>query len=328
MSHEALVTVTRSNLDESHHYGAFCVVKDGRVLRRRGAIDVPYYYRSAAKPIQALAVVESGAPDRYGLTAEELALAVGSHSGAPQHTAVARSMFEKIGESPDLLRCGGHTSIDPQVHDAYVRGGHETGRIEDNCSGKHAGMIGAAKAMGADPVTYAEPDHPVQQQNLSNVALLSGQDRDGIHVGTDGCAVPSCAISLEAMARAMERFANPDGLPEGTAAAARRIADAVWRHPDMVAGGRRFDTHLLRVGRGRLLSKMGAEGMQTIGVAGEGIGIAIKIADGGRRAVEALACALLLDLGLLEAEDLLDFYPRLVKTREGTPVGRVKVRLA
>ncbi|MHC4971818.1 MAG: asparaginase [Planctomycetota bacterium] len=327
MSHEALVTFTRSNLDESHHHGGFCVVSEGRVVRSRGDIGVPCFYRSAAKPIQALAVVESGAPDRYGFTDEELALAVGSHSGAPMHTAVARSMFEKIGESPELLRCGGHASIDPAVRDAYVREGYETGRIEDNCSGKHAGMIGAAKAMGADPVTYAEPDHPVQQANLSNVALLSGLDREGIHVGTDGCAVPSCAISLEAMARAMERFANPDGLPAGTGAAARRIADAVWSHPDMVAGGRRFDTHLLRVGQGRLISKMGAEGMQTIGVAGARLGIAIKIADGGRRAVEALASALLLDLGLLEPADLADFYPRQVKTREGTPVGDVKVRL-
>jgi L-asparaginase II len=328
VSHEALVTVTRSNLDESHHYGAFCVVRDGRVIRSLGDIGVPCFYRSAAKPIQALAVVESGAPDRYGFTDEELALVVGSHSGAPQHTAVARSMFGKIGESPALLRCGGHTSLDPEVRDAYVREGYETGRIEDNCSGKHAGMIGAAKAMGADPVTYAEPDHPVQQRNLSNVALLTGLPREHIHVGIDGCAVPSCAVSLEAMARAVERFANPDDLPAGTAEAARRIANAVWRHPDMVAGGRRFDTHLLRVGRGRLISKMGAEGMQTIGVAGARIGIAIKIADGGRRAVEALASALLLDLGLLEPKDLADFYPRLVKTREGTPVGRVKVRLA
>jgi len=328
VSHEALVTFTRSNLDESHHYGAYCVVQDGKVVRRRGDIGVPCFYRSAAKPIQALAVVESGAPDRYGFTKEELALVVGSHSGAPMHTRAARSMLGKVGESPALLRCGGHTSLDPEVRDAYVREGYRTGRIEDNCSGKHAGMIGAAKAMRADPVTYAEPDHPVQQQNLSNIALLAGLPRDRIDVGIDGCAVPSCAVSLEAMARAIERFANPDGLPAGTAAAAQRIADAVWSHPEMVAGGRRFDTHLLRVGKGRLLPKMGAEGMQTIGVAGERFGIAIKISDGGRRAVEALASALLLDLGLLETSDLLEFYPRLVKTREGTPVGDVKVRLA
>jgi L-asparaginase II len=328
VSHEALVTFTRSNLDESHHYGAYCVVKEGRVVRHRGDIGVPCFYRSAAKPIQALAVVESGAPDRYGFTAEELALVVGSHSGAPVHAALAKSMLEKVGESPALLRCGGHTPLDPEVRDAYVRQRYQPGRLEDNCSGKHAGMIGAAKAMDADPRTYAEPDHPVQQRNLANVALLTGLPRDRIHVGVDGCAVPSCAVSLEAMARAIERFANPDGLPAGTAAAARRIADAVWSHPEMVGGDRRFDTHLLRAGKGRLLPKMGAEGMQTIGVAGERLGIAIKIADGGRRAVQALASALLLDLGLLGPADLLDFHPRLVKTREGTPVGDVRVRLA
>jgi L-asparaginase II len=296
-------------------------------VRSRGDVEVPVFYRSAAKPIQALAVVESGAPDRFDFTEEELALVVGSHSGSPRHARLAAGMLAKIGESPGLLRCGGHKSLDPEVYDQYVREGYRPGRLEDNCSGKHAGMVGAAKVMGADPAAYAEPSSPIQRANLVNVALLTGVDAGRIHVGVDGCAVPSCAVSVEAMARGMERFASPDGLPDGKAAAARRVAQAALRHPEMVAGERRFDTHVIRAGGGRLIAKMGAEGVEIVGVVGERMGIAIKIMDGARRAVQAVAAALLLDLGLLAPADLADYHPREVRTREGTPVGEIKVRL-
>ena len=303
------------------------MVRDGAVVRSRGDIEVPVYFRSAAKPIQALAVVESGAADLYGFTEQELALVCASHSGAPAHAQLAASILQKVGEDAGLLRCGGHKPLDPEVHDAYVRQGYEPGRLEDNCSGKHAGMIGAAKAMDDDVATYAEFAHPLQQQNLANIAELCGVTRGEVGLGVDGCAVPSYAVPVRAMALALEQFTSPDALPAGKAAAARRIADAILRYPDMVAGERRFDTRLMRAGGGRLLSKMGAEGVQVVGILGERMGIAVKIADGGRRAVHALTTALLIDLGLLDAGAAADLYPHQVTTREGVPVGECKVRL-
>jgi len=317
--HEILVTLTRSGLDESHHHGAYCVFADGGVARSRGDTAVPVYLRSAAKPIQAIAVVESGALERFGITEEELALVAASHSSSPKHAQTAASILSKAGEGPGLLRCGGHRPIDSRVHEEYVRRGIRPGRLEDNCSGKHAGMIAAAKALGENPATYADPQHPVQRRNLANLALFAGVPEASIRIGVDGCAVPSFAVGLEVAARAIARFATPDGTKEGPA---RRIAKAMLAHPEMVGGEGRFDTEVMRAVEGRLLVKSGAEGVMLVGVVGARMGIAAKIADGADRALHALVAALLADLGLVRYE-----VPREVKTREGAPVGEVRVTL-
>ena len=93
------------------------------------------------------------------------------------------------------------------------------------------------------------------------------------------------------------------------------------------AGKGRFDTRLLVAGRGKLLCKGGAEGIEVVGMLGENLGLAVKIADGATRAVKAVVVALLNDLGMLERADLEDLAPNQVKTREGDVVGDVRVRL-
>ena len=168
--HEILVTLTRGKLDESHHSGAYAVYRDGQVVRSRGDVTTPNFLRSSAKPFQAMATVESGAADKYRFTDEELALVVGSHNGSPRHADTARAIFDKVGESPELLRCGGHRPLSRSVYEEYIRSGKTYGRIEDNCSGKHAGMVAAAKAFEADPATYYQAEHPVQRHNFANVA--------------------------------------------------------------------------------------------------------------------------------------------------------------
>lgn len=327
MAHEILVTLTRGNLAESQHHGAYCVVKDGAILRSRGDVAMPVFARSSIKPIQALAVVDSGAPDQFGITEAELAVIVGSHSGAPDHAAAAKSILDKAGESASLLRCGGHTSLSPKVHADYIRSGYEPGRLEDNCSGKHAGMIAAAKARGEDCPSYHEASHPLQQLNLENLAALSEVDQDAIGVAIDGCGVPSFALPVSGLATAAAHYGTPDELPSDLAVAARRITDAALKHPEMVAGEGRFDTELMRIGKGRILSKGGAEGVQLVSLLGERLGFAIKVEDGGRRAVRAVTCALLIDLGFIDVADVADLFQRQVTTREGTPVGDIKVRL-
>jgi L-asparaginase II len=315
--HEVLVTVTRSGLEESHHMGSYCVFAEGRVARSRGDLKVPVYLRSAAKPFQAVTVVESGALERFEIAEEELALISASHSGSPRHAQTAASILRKAGAGPELLRCGGHRPIDGKVADEYVRKGIRPGRLEDNCSGKHAGMIAAARALGEDPATYADPTHLVQRRNLENLALFAEAE---IRVGVDGCAVPSFATGLEAAARAIARYATPEGHPK--AAAARRITKAMLAHPEMVAGEGRFDTEVMRAAKGRLLVKSGAEGVILVGVVGGRTGIAVKIDDGADRALHALTAALLRDMGLVDYPQ-----PREVRTREGTPVGEIRVTL-
>ena len=319
----AEVRLTRGSQVESRHPVSYCVWCAGAVVRAAGDIAAPVFYRSAAKPLQAIAVVESGAPDRFGFTDAELAMVVGSHDGSPIHAATARSMLHKSGVSPDLLRGGGHRPLDRSVYEAYVREGFEWGRIEDNCSGKHSGMIGAAVAMGEDPASYADLDHPVQQLNLAHVAQFTGEDEIGL--GIDGCAVPSFAVPLEAMARAMARYTTPEQCPPDKQEVVARLRGVVARHPEMVAGPQRFDTVVMRATGGELLSKEGAEGVVTIGVADEYTGIAIKVEDGGQRALNAFAAALLADLDLAPRDATARWFPRDVQSREGDPVGRFEV---
>ncbi|MDH3592311.1 MAG: asparaginase [Planctomycetota bacterium] len=320
MGHEILVSVTRGGFDESHHFGAYCVVADGKVVRSKGDMETPYFMRSAAKPFQALAVVESGAADRFGFTDEELSLCVGSHNGTPHHAATAKSMLDKCGESPDLLRCGGHRPLGRATYEDYVRRSYVPGRLEDNCSGKHAGMIAAAKAWSEETKTYAEPGHRVQRHNLHNLARYGGVAESDVRIAPDGCAVPSFGVSVETMARAIGAF-----VAGGRDPAADRLMAAVQGHPEMVAGQGRFDTRLMRTAGGKILAKMGAEGVQVIGVRGrEDLGIAIKVIDGAGRAVQALAATLLKDFGVIDANGLVEWT---IRTREGDPVGDLRVSL-
>jgi L-asparaginase II len=311
---------------ESRHAVSYCVWRKGEVVRGAGDLESPVIYRSAAKPLQAIQVFESGAPERFGFTDEEAAMIVGSHDGSPRHAAAARSMLGKVGVSPDLLRCGGHRALDTEVYESYVREGYRWGRLEDNCSGKHSGMIAAAVAHGEDPARYAEPDQPGQVRNLENVALFAGVPITSVVPGTDGCAVPCFAVPLPAMACAIARFTSPDAVPTDKAEAVARIRRVVRAHPEMVAGPRRFDSIVMRATDGRLLSKEGAEGVVTIGVADEDTGIAIKVHDGAHRALSAFASALLVDLGLVEPAVAKRWYPATIDTREGDPVGRIEVQ--
>jgi len=322
----AWVEVTRGSIVESRHAISYCVWHKGEVVRGAGDLDAPVIYRSAAKPLQTIQVVESGAPDQFGFTDEELAMVVGSHDGSRLHAAKARSMLGKVGVSPDLLRCGGHRALDRSVYEGYVRDGYQWGRLEDNCSGKHSGMIAAAVANGEDPSRYAEPDHPCQQRNLAHVALFTGVPVEEIVLGTDGCAVPCFGVPLPAMARATARFTSADDVPSEKAEAVARIRNVVRMYPEMVAGPHRFDTTVMKASDGRLLSKEGAEGVVTIGVSDESTGIAIKVHDGAQRALNAFASALLIDMDLVPRSAVGRWYPKAVNSREGDPVGRIEVQ--
>src|SRR5438552_1346511 len=94
MSNPVLVEVLRGGLVESRHTGAVAVCDDaGKAVLSIGDDDAPVLPRSAVKAIQALPLVESGAADHYGFGDKELALACASHSGEPEHVALATGML-------------------------------------------------------------------------------------------------------------------------------------------------------------------------------------------------------------------------------------------
>lgn len=326
---EPLVRIQRGGLLESFHTGALVLVEGDRTVLRRGDAERVVFYRSASKPLQALELVLSGAADAFGLTAAEVALAAGSHNGEPRHVEAARSILEKAGVPEDALRCGGHRSVNADVAFAQRRDGVPVTSILSNCSGKHAGMLAAAKHRG-DPLDgYLELTHPVQQAILGHVAAFAGLPPDRVQAGVDGCGAPALAVPLVAMARSLARVGAPEGLPEPLAAAARRVRDAMLAHPEMVAGEERFDTDLMRVAPGRLLAKAGAEGVHVVAVPARRIGLAVKVDDGADRGYRAVVIEVLRRRGVLsdpEADDLRHRHaPAIQKNLAGRPIGHVEV---
>ena len=323
------VEVTRGDMVESRHRGAAAVVDaDGSVVHAWGDVERPVYSRSAIKPLQALPLVETGAAERFAVSDAEIALACGSHGGAPEHVRPVAAWLERIGLAPGDLECGTHPPMDPAAAGALVRAGEDPSPLHNNCSGKHAGFLTTAVHLGEATAGYVRPDHPVQKRIERVLADLGGVALEGAARGTDGCGIPVIAMPLTAIARAMARLADPRGLAPARAAAVRRLVAAMTGHPDLVAGRERFDTVAIEAGRGAFVVKIGAEGVYVAAVASLGLGVALKIDDGARRAAETAMAVLLRHLGALDAKAqaaLKPYLDRPVPDRAGVRVGSVGV---
>jgi len=323
-----LVEVTRGPAVESRHRGAVAVADAaGAIVHARGAVDRPVFPRSAIKPLQAIPLVETGAADALEIDGRELALACASHNGEPAHAALAGAWLERLGLGEGDLECGPHPPLHPPAEAALIRTGRPPTRLHNNCSGKHAGMLATALHMGEPTAGYTRPEHPVQRRIASVLAALAGADPASAPMGVDGCGVPTWALPLDALARAMAKLARPDGLDATRAEACRRIVAAMAAHPFEVAGTGRFCTAAIEAGGGSLTVKTGAEGVYAAALPELGLGVALKIDDGARRAAEVACAAVLRHLGALDAAAwarLAPFAePDLVDTR-GRPIGVVR----
>lgn len=314
-----LARVFRGAQVESVHHGYVAVVRaDGSTVLSLGDVDTITYLRSAAKPFQAIPLVEDGIPEAFGLSEPELALVCASHNGEPRHVAAARSILQKAGFSDRDLLCGIHRPLGVDLGVVEEKPPYSV--LQNNCSGKHAGMLAACRHRGWSTADYLEPDHPHQRRILEVIACYSGVPAERIGVEVDGCSVPVFALPIRNMARMYARLAEDEP-------ACGRIFEVMWRHADMVGGRRRFDTEMMQALRGRLVAKTGAEGLQCFAVRHpEPFGIAIKIADGNRRAVAPVALKLLTFLGVLgeaELRSLQEWVSPVLRNHRGIRVGRI-----
>lgn len=321
------VEVLRGERVESVHEVDLAVVgREGEVEVADGDVATPVFARSAIKAFQAMPLIEDGVVERFGLTEEELALCCASHSGEPRHVGLAASILEKVGLDADALACGPHEPFDNAASRALREAGQAPGRLHNNCSGKHAGMLALARARGWPTDGYHRADHPVQRRMRDEVCRWAGVDPGDVWTGVDGCGVVTFAIPLTGLARAFARLASAE---PGSAAA--RIADAMAAHPFLVAGTGRLCTRVMEVTRGRVLAKVGAEGVYGAASRERGVGIALKARDGARRAAEAALVGVLEALGLLRPEEAaaLEAWSRqpLTNTR-GERVGEVRAAVA
>lgn len=331
-----LVEVTRGPLVESRHRGDLIAVDgDGQTITALGAPENVTFIRSSGKPFQAVPLLASGAADRFGFTQQEIAIACGSHSGEPIHVATVQSMLKKIGLDASALKCGVHEPFSVDAARELAKNQESPSVLQNNCSGKHAGMLAVALHFGAPTATYDRPENPVQESILQTVATFCGTPREEIPLGTDGCGVPVFGLSVHAMALMYARLVRPPAdFSSAIREACARIVEAMIAFPEMVGGTKdRLDTELIRAAKGRLISKIGAEGVYTVGVLPcaewpAGLGFAVKIEDGDdRRArppavIEALRQLYVLDAAALTT--LSSYSPTPITNRRGDRVGEAR----
>ncbi|MCC7023915.1 MAG: asparaginase [Thermomicrobiales bacterium] len=327
-----IAETTRGGIPESIHHGVVVAVDAaGDVVAAAGDPEQVVFFRSSAKPFQAIPVVESGAADAFGLTPAELALCCASHAGSPEHQRQVAAMLEKIGLSAANLQCGCPLPIDEEEGARILLGETPPTPLACDCSGKHAGMLATIVHEGLSRDDYLDPGHPLQRRILGLMAEVMRVPEASIPLGTDGCSLPTFAAPLRAFAAAYAALAAPKRTPSGAgrehAAALDRLRDAMTAHPENVSGPGNLVTNLMALSGGRIAAKSGAEALICLAVPERELGIAIRVADGSFRAHAAVTVAALEQLGILDAafrEAILERHSPELRNHNGRLVGEIR----
>jgi len=294
--------VTRGNHVESQHsVYAVAVNEVGEIIFSTGDPDYQICIRSSFKPFQAAASVHAGAVKSAGFTDTELALMCASHNGEEIHVKTAKSMMNKLGFSKDHYECGIHAPYDKESKIALLHKKKDYSPFNNNCSGKHAGMLALAKHLGVKPAGYTNRDHPVQKTIFDLLRIYSGQNE--FVTAIDGCSAPTPFMSLHSIALLFQKLAS------GQYAELKEVYQAMAHHPYLVAGRNRFDTDFIKVMKGKAITKVGGEAVRGVAIRnknGETFGLALKVLDGNQRANPVATLALLDHLKFIEEEDLAE----------------------
>lgn len=324
-SYQLDVVVTRGGVVESQHRVHAAVVDERDALA--GAAGDPRrftHWRSCAKPFQVMPLLESGGFDDLHWGDDELALSCASHGGEPEHVAIAERMLAGIGLEEGDLACGPHEPLSNRGAKLLREAGERPTRLHNNCSGKHAAMLASAHTAGWPLFGYERPGHDVQRCCLASVAQWTGMAPADIGVAVDGCGVVEFALPLEHMARAYARLARA---AMGGASLEKRVVSAMQTRPFLIGGSDRFDSMLIEETDGRVIAKIGAEGVHSAAVLDQGIGIAIKVEDGGQRAQFPALIRLLQLLDALPRHlppRLDEFLKRQIRNTRGESVGEIR----
>lgn len=312
-----------SSVEVVHTGGAVALDAAGRVSWSAGDPQAPTFFRSSAKPWQAMPLVKTGAADHFGFSDDEVALSCASHDGEPIHAATAAGMLKKLGLTADALLCGAHPPYNKSAAKALVASGVNFSALHNNCSGKHSGMLASCRKNGWPIANYLDYDHPLQVAIRAELGESAGMDASALPWGVDGCGVPTYFLPLAAMARA---FGKLGGATAATNAPLARLADAMRAHPLLIEGHGGFDTALMTVTQGRLVSKRGGAALGCVGTRG-GEGLVVKCGDGNSEVVPVLVMAALEKVGWLtpaETAELASFAVVPLTNVVGKPIGELR----
>ncbi len=349
---QPLANVYRGDQLESFHSGSIAVVDSlGRLLAFAGDPAFVACLRSAAKPFQALPLLEYGGDEEYDLSGEEIAITCGSHGGEPIHVSTAAALLRKGDFDEEDLLCGAQLPYDEKAAAELRASGEHPSPLHNNCSGKHAGMLLATKVMDAPSANYIDPSHPLQDAIRSVLGDFAGVDPEQIPTATDGCGVPAFFLSLHRAAYAYARLmatseGDAPGALERYGTHASHVVEAMTAFPYFVAGAWSITTPLITAFSGGLLAKEGAEGFYAMGIAPSlapaltdrlaltddcAIGVALKIDDGsmtrGRNPV-ILKTLDLLGMETASKPELERYRAWPLRNVAGTLVGEVRAEFA
>lgn len=316
MQHAPLsVQVTRGGIVESEHsIKAVIVSSTGEVMASWGDVEALVYPRSTIKAMQVLAFIEMGGAEQFAFTDEEIAICCASHNGETEHVNTVQSMLDKLVLSESDFECGCHWPMRVEAGYALAGEGRKPNQLHNNCSGKHAGMLGLAKLLGVPSQGYIDIDHPVQQKISNTMAEMCEYDYSSAPWSPDGCSAPTWAMPLTNLALAFAKFASLENLSEERQKACKTLYDAVVKHPFMVAGTDRYCTDMMRILQKRVFLKVGAEGVYIAAIPELKLAIALKCEDGAVRAAESVMTALLDHVGITSfvAEDVMQKYRSVI----------------
>jgi len=300
--------------------------------------------RSAIKPAQALAIIETGALERFSFDEADLALMCASHSSEDYHLERAIQMLAKAGVNEIDMRCGGHPALSKSANLSWIKNDFVPGAICNNCSGKHIGMLAAAKALASPVANYHLPDHPLQIHVKRTITKVCGLTDAEIKWATDGCNLPTPAFRLDRLAHLYAMLANAEDCVVGKIGAYNnpqicalaKIFRAMTTYPELVAGEGRFCTEIMKAFDGKLVGKLGADATYAIGIRAStdtlqlgsngAIGIAVKVEDGNIDVMYAIVCEVLRQLGIggvSEHEKLQSFHHPQLRNTMNIEIGRL-----
>ncbi|SEO82728.1 asparaginase [Paenibacillus sp. OV219] len=301
---DVLVEESRGEIVENVHRGRICGVNDkGEVVYLVGDIEQPTFFRSSAKPLQALPAVARGVQEQFGLTDAELALMAASHRGESFHIEALESLSRKIGLVEDNLVCLPTYPLSPEERDSLFKDDNPKRRIYHNCSGKHFGIMALCKMLGVGTDDYWEKEHPAQQEILQTVSVLADYPIEHIQLGVDGCGVPVFALPLKNIATAYMKLACPDLIEDASLrAAVQRLTEAMNAEPQMIGGSNQICSTLLR--DSNIVAKGGAMGVYCFGLKEERLGFALKVSDGSQDEWPLIVATILQQIGYRKQETI------------------------
>jgi L-asparaginase II len=327
MGYDTLVEETRAGLVENVHTGIICGVNEKmKGIYQVGNSDHKVFFRSAAKPIQALPLFLTNIIEKYGLTEQEAALFAASHRGETYHIRALESMLNKLPVEEDNLYCPPSYPLNIVPREEMIRAGKRKRRMYHNCSGKHAGFISLCRELGYPIEGYWKENHPLQEQIIQILSMLSEVPVSKINIGTDGCGVPVFAIPLRNMALTYLKLACPDLIKDlQLRNAVSKLTSIMNKQYSMIASDNFICSVLLE--DKNIVAKGGAQGVYCFGLRNERLGFALKVVNGSEDVWPNIVASILEQIDYKHKETiqrLRYLKPSIVKNDAGIEVGTIK----